>query len=554
MTPITSKEAEVLVGKANPPSLFSRIITHAPFREALKTWQMVPQSRVKILFYLARFWFFAWSGWVVLGYGEGSEPRSWLFVPLVLGIVLTIGIVIFINWRPALTFASLALSWLVIVWLVGSESWLVIWSVGSLSLLAVFGVALFIPMWHLEIRQTYVYLIEDDTPYSEGFALKSRPRPHLDAALQAELLAAGLTPELLDQFLSFGAPKFMYPQLAEKLKTHSEALLQRLAEQMADPKNRETTHLYVSAMNRAKLVWDKSKKMSVNLRLDQVITEGGSPVNIQLQFDFIFDPEAIRSPEFRLLLPKWPSMNDLETVLKGAMEGSARKEVKLHFVNMPLDSALTKGSIERFREVLPGKLTWAKDALGIAIRADSVQCSPIIHETVQEAETRMIAARAQAQADLARMKALLDHVILGGVPPKLLAGLMMVDQGFDTMALTHRADDMLDLPEADDSHKFLFYRQKYGFPPQPPKESLPNLVPEMPPRPAPPGGPDVPAPAATPDASADGASSETPPPHKPENPTPRPNRRGINIKKKQDEVIMKRGPDGVYRADDSDSE
>ncbi len=526
MTPITSQQAQAEIGKAKPPSLWTRAWTLEPYREAKKNWKTVPQARVIILLYLARFWFFIWSGWAILGYALGVDARLWLLAMLLAGIITTVGLFIFKGTRPGFAFLSLAAIWLILVAIscFTSGSWLVIWGIGSLLLLGIFAGSLFLPFWTLEVGQNDVYITEDKTYHNEGFMLKSRSGPTIDAQLRDKLIDAGVPPDSLNRFLKFGAPRFMEAELKEKLKAGSEPLFNQLWAQVDDPKHRAINIIHVAAMDRVWLLWDKGRKMTVNIRLDQVITEGGSPVNIQLQFDFAFDPETIRAPEFRLLLNKWKSMDDLETVLKGAMEGAARKEVKLHFVNIPLDSALTKGSIERFREVLAAKFSWSKDQLGIVVRADNIQCTPLIHETVQEAETKMIAARAQAQADLARMKELLNHVILGGVPPKLLAGLMMMDQGVDTMSLTHRGDDMLNLPDADDTQRFLFYKNKYGFPPTPPSDALPASVS---PKPAPEPPPQSPE-----------------PPHKPDYPTPG-NRRGVNIKK----LLARRDTDGVFRPD-----
>jgi hypothetical protein len=540
MTPISSNTAQAYIGTTRSPSLVSRMVNHAALTDALKTWKASPNARSIILFYTVRFWYLIWSAWVVLAAIFRLNFQGALLILSVGGGV--IGLLAFASLgqrRAAVAFFVSDIIWTALIWSFNYnpwvQSWIAFWAFGSVLLAPLYLISLMLPIWVLEIKQGEVYITVDKTPHSEGFMLKSRPIPRVDADLQAELVNAGVPADYLERFLRFGAPAFMREEVKTKVKPGSEMLLQRLREQLADPDRWEKPYLIVAAMDQVWLLWDKSKTISVNFDINQVITEGGSPVNIHLQFDFVFDPEVIRSPEFRLSLPKWHSMEALEAVLKKAMEGSARKVLVEFFVHVPLESALTKGSIQKFREVLPGKLVWAKDVLGISVKGDTAQCWPIIHESVQEAETRMIAARAHAQADLARLRVLLDQVILGGVPPKLLAGLMMVDQRFGQMTMTNRTDDMLNLPEADENQQLRFFLRKYGFLPHGDTDILPSRPsgslpppPQPPPSPAPPPGPE---------------------PHVPDNPTPRRSRRRINLGKKQNITTMKQGPDGVYRVD-----
>jgi hypothetical protein len=483
--------AGVEIGRARGRPLahgFERFL--ARIKQAVRQHTQDSRYRKTILAYLLFFWILGWTVWMVLFALLPSRLHLALLALTVLGlIVVCVGIWLALNggsgktalWG-AITTAALFAAFGLIVMLI-LPPWFpqigLMWAGGTLTIYILGFISLFIPFWHVEIKPGQIFLLQKglDVEY-----LKC-PRPKVDKELVKKLLDAGMPGDLLDNFLDYGGPDFMREELLNRGGQAGREGVQELFKQVDAPENRPPGPRRVSALQDVWLLWDKSRTVNVSMRLEQIITREGSPVNMLLEFSFVFDPEAIRlKPDFRLSLPKWRSVEALEAVLRTVMENAVRRIARPFFVEVPLQSALTIGSVNAFRAELPGKLNWTRPTLGITVKAETVQCTPIIHETVQEAETSMIAARAKAQADMARLQALLDQVMLAGVPPKLLAGLLLLDQGSDTFLNVPQQADVLDLPEANEAQLRRFLQSKYGYVPQvPAREDTPPLP--MPPAP-----------------------------------------------------------------------
>ncbi|NWG15287.1 MAG: hypothetical protein HXY41_01505 [Chloroflexi bacterium] len=488
--PMNFDAAGVEIGRARGRPLargFDHFMTR--IKRAVEQHHLDSRRRLTILAYLLFFWVLGWTVWVALFTLLPSRlhPALLALTGLLL-IVACIGIWLTLGgssgsgktarWGALVGAALFAAFGLLVA--VALPPWFaqpgLLWAGGTLMIYILVFISLFIPFWHVEIKPGQIYLLQkgSDVQY-----LKC-PRPKVEKELIKQVVEAGMRRDLLDNFLDFGGPDFMREELLDKVAQAERDKVRELFRQVDALENRPPGPRRVSALQDVWLLWDKSHVVNVSMKLEQIITREGSPVNMLLEFAFVFDPEAIRlNPEFRLSLPKWRSVEALEAVLQKALENAIRRIARQFFVTVPLQSALTIGSIDEFRRFLPGELNWTRPALGITVKAETVQCTPIIHETVQEAETSMIASRAKAQADMARLQALLDQVMLAGVPPKLLAGLLLLEQGSEAFLNVPQQADVLDLPEANEAQLRRFLQSRYGYVPQIPARGVAGSTPPL---------------------------------------------------------------------------
>jgi len=217
-------------------------------------------------------------------------------------------------------------------------------------------------------------------------------------------------------------------------------------------------------MDNERLIWDLKRTVTSTLVIDQLVTKDGHPVQIELQFTYSFDPESIRKPEFRHSLINIMSMDQMVAVLRDVMEVAATSVARLYFIHLPLRSALTQGSVEDFRRDFPQHMA-AFQSLGIVVQPERTQCRPLIAPEVQKAEIEMLASRARALADTARLQALIEKVMLHGVPAELLGGLLMLDpssgSGPNRVYQLQANADVVTLPEASPQQQARFIYQKF---------------------------------------------------------------------------------------------
>ena len=342
----------------------------------------------------------------------------------------------------------------------------VLW--GWAWILFIYVIMLFMPIWMIAIKHGEVYLVKDESIYPEGFRLDSRPGPRVDKDVIEVLVNSGIQRELINSFMRFNGPAYMRKALADQMRPDADVvarrMLQSLFDQAADrSRTIATPTLWVSAMDNERLIWDRKQSIPVKLVIDQLVTKDSHPVKIELQFNFSFDPEAIRKPEFRHGLVKINSMDAMKTLLQSVLEAGATSIARLYFIRLPLRAALTQGSVEEFRRDFPQRMAGFQ-SLGILIQPKSVSCRPLIDPEVQRAETEMLASQAQALADTARLQALIEKVMLHGVPPELLAGLMFLDQSTTGVNKTYQMisnPDLISLPEADRQQQARYIYQKF---------------------------------------------------------------------------------------------
>ncbi len=500
-------------------------------------------ARRSVIFWTAFAWFVAWTLYLLLSsvvYATwGISPGNPVIV-VGLGGLLLGNLLLWLlvgkgdlNWRAHVFYSVTCGLWIGIVGGISlpftnpAESYFIGLILIGLTLVA----ALPLPLWKIKLELGQVYIDERQTP----FVLYTRPQPHIEAGLRQQLIDAGLPVDLLNKFLDFGGPPFMHEALRQQLQGAHVELLNTLFDQVKAPANQPMDTLWVSALDPVWLCWNTTRSINVSIRGHMVITDSGSHVMLDIDFKAAFDPTLITNPEFRLSLPHQKTIGQREELLRSLLAEAARKHARLFFVTRPLQAALTRGSVDDFRQQLPDRLAAFKPALGLTIKPDSVQCAPQVSSEVRDAENEMIASRARAQAGTARLQALLDQVILSGVPPRLLAGLLLADKA-DSPVQTHTRDfDMLDLPETTEDQQWRFYWRKYGYSPQ----ALPEAIPPV-------------TPTQVPNLPPVQSTSQPPQPSTRPEAKPSGNRHTIDIRQKRDEMIARPGKDGVYRVDDED--
>ena len=407
-----------------------------------ENWKESPATRVRILLSFACLWAYLWIPVTLVLY------NFWRFVfifpyfcALVVIAVFAVLYLMYGRTRSALnlafTITALVVFWFLLVNLpiflfdgpiqpIHMIVWGVIW------IIVIMATTLFLPIWMIAIRPNEIYYYEDRQVQPDGYHLVSRPRPLIDPNTYRALLACPRIPnDELDRFIDFNGPVYMRQTLLQKIDNAdyvSRRMLHQLFHQIDHPTHPVDTVLWVSAMDKVWLMWDTSETVWCSINIRQLITRDGHPVDMHLQFGFAFDPNAIQRPEARLKLRDVRSRDDLKAQLLAKMEGTAKGIAQLYFIDLSLRDALTSGSVKNFGSTFVQKMTWTSMD-GITIQSGTVQCVPILHQDVLEAEIQMQASRARALEETARVQALIDKIINQGVPPELLAGLLYLDRG-----------------------------------------------------------------------------------------------------------------------------
>lgn len=438
------------------------------FSEALKNHRVDARYRRLILYYFAFFWILGWSLWVLL-----TSPLPVLRRPLtLLSFLVVIGAILLV-WllldqrKTSLWVAGTALALFVLFTLVVSiflnpvmNQPGLLWAWGTLFIYLVGAIALFVPMWHVDIKPGEIFLIEDKQVKPEGFRLEKRPRPKVDPALLDAIKRAGVPADRLDKFLDYGGPRFMREELVNTIRPQELPTLQTFFRQVDS--NQPQVTLRAPAVRKFRLVWNRADVIRVGpMNIENLITKEGNTVAIELDFTGTYSPFDIREPEARMKLAEWESVDAMKKHHAELLAWKARRSAQHYFVDIPLQSALTDGSIKKFCARLEDELKWAKDVFGVAVKKEGVQCRPIIPTEVQQAETQMLASRPNAQAETARLQALLEQVFKYQVPPRLLAGLMMADRGVEK-TVQSTLGDMLELPEPSGEQRKTYFQQKYN--------------------------------------------------------------------------------------------
>lgn len=464
-------------------------------------WRERPDVRQKILINIAFYWLFAWllaSGFIVQTW-EFNFLLPFFSVFTALATFLALYLPHGRN-RSALimsgTVVIVLAFWLVMInvpvavlrdverlpWLLGNlmplNDWgsYAIW--GGLWIGLITLVMMWMPIWMIEIQYGEVFLVHDQS--AEGFHLSSRAGPKVDREVINTLVAAGIPKDVINSFIHYNGPRYMRKVLVERagpeidMMTHR--MLQTLFEQVADQKRTPPPVLWVSALDRERLLWDCKKSVPVALEIDQLVTKDGHPIKIALEFSCSFNPEAIRAPEFRLGLTNVPSVEAMQNRIETVMKAGAMSVARLYFIHLSLRDALTQGAVEEFRRDFPGLMA-GFGAVGITVKPASVNCRPVLDRLIIEAETEMLASRARALAETAKLQALVEKVILHGVPADLLAGLMFVDQSttgeYKSLQLQSDAGRMALLPEASNQQQARYLYQKFQG--DIPREMVPQL-------------------------------------------------------------------------------
>ncbi len=477
-------------------------------RSSRVLWRERPDIRQKILLNTAILWGEAWTLTAIGVFAFWDYNFLLPFASLFLLVTFCAGFFVLLGRNRAAaviagTLAAMLLFWLVMInapifFLNDPQSLppllallvdsplatpaYVLW--GWAWILFIYVILLFMPVWMIEIKHGEVYLVQDDSSTPEGFRLDSRPGPRVDKEVVEVLVDSGVPRDLIDSFIRFNGPAYMRKVLVDKLKPDTDVvtkrMLRQLFEQAAD-RSRTIVRpiLWVSAMDNERLLWDRKQLVKCQLVIDQLVTKDGHPVQVELQFSFSFDPEAIRKPEFRHSLVNIRSMDAMKAVLREVLEAGATSVARLYFIRLPLRAALTQGSVEDFRRDFPQEMTGFQ-SLGIVIQPETTQCRPLMDPEVQRAEIDMLASRARALADTARLQALIDKVMLQGVPADLLGGLLMLDSsaGPNRVYQLNSRADLLPLPEANPQQQARYIYHKF-------RGDLPGeVIPELPPVPS----------------------------------------------------------------------
>lgn len=471
--PTSFDTAGVEVGRLRPsrrwPLKNQRQAFWPRFNDALKNHRVDSRYRQLILYYFGLFWILGWTLWVLL-----TSPLPMFRRPLTLLSFLVVAGAIVVIWLlleqgktgrwVALTLLGLFVGFTIAVSIllrpVMNQAGL-LWAWGCLFIYIAGAIALFVPMWAVDIKPGEIFLIEDKQARPEGFRLEKRPRPKIDPALLDAVKKAGIPADRLDKFLDYGGPQFMREELLQTARPpQGQPILQTFFQQV--DKNQPKITLLASAVKRFRLVWKSGDIIKVGpLTIESLITKEGNTVAVELDFAGSYNPFDIREPDARLKLMEWESVDAMKQHHAELLAWRSKRSAQHFFVDIPLQSALTDGSIKKFCARLEEDLKWAKDVFGITIKKEGVQCRPIIPTEVKQAETQMMAARPNAQAETARVQALLEQVFKYQVPPKLLAGLMMADRGVEK-TVQSTLGDMLELPEPSGEQRKTYFEQKYN--------------------------------------------------------------------------------------------
>lgn len=478
---------------------------HYVLNPALRSlWRERTDIRRKILINVAFFWGYAWTAGCLLIMSAWNFNFMLPFVSVFLALaVFGLLYLMFGRNRASLVLAGHILI-LVVFWLMMINAPIFVlkdlnrFSLLSLNILnpqlsyilwgwvwiaLVYIIVLFMPIWMVEIQYGDVYLVRDES--NERFHLDSRAGPRVDREVIEALVAGGIPRDVISTFIRFNGPVYMRTSLLEKVNSDTDLItrrmLQTLFEQVADKSRTPPPILWVSALDDERLLWDRKRSVQIrNLLIDQLMTKDGHPVKIELSFDCSFDPEAIRNPEFRLGLVKIHSTNEMAQRIEDVMKAGAISAARLYFIKLPLRAALTQGTVEDFRRDFPALMSGFQ-SLGIVVNPNSVLCHPVLDPLVQQAETDMLASRARALSETAKLQALIEKVMLHGVPPDLLAGLLFLDQGTSgaNKALQMQsAVGVMPLPAPDNQQQARFMYQKF-------RGDVPgDMIPELPAHPA----------------------------------------------------------------------
>ncbi|HEX2908339.1 MAG TPA: DMT family transporter [Phototrophicaceae bacterium] len=368
----------------------------------------------------------------------------------------------------------------------------ILWAVGALLICGLGAAAFFVPIWHVDLKYGEIFLIADPTAGPEKFRLVMRPAPEVDKALIEAVIRAGAAAERVNKFLDYGGPQFMQEELVQAVGTNSQSALYQLFTQTRDPHRQPKAILRAHTFKKMRLVWTRSDNIKIDsTTVDNLITKEGTSLAVELGFACTFDPFDIREPDSWLKLADWESIGAMRKFFQDVLGWRARQIAQQYFVGIPLQSAMTDGSIKKFRHELAEKMAWAKDVFGLTLKPEGVQCRPLVPDQVRLEEINMLASHPRAQAETARIQALVEQVFKYNVPPKLLAGLLLVDKGSEKLVQS-TFDDMLGLPDPDVGQREIYHQQKYYnqqplLPQAPPNPTLPPSTPPPPPAPAPRG-------------------------------------------------------------------
>ncbi|MBI5668661.1 MAG: hypothetical protein HZC41_11700 [Chloroflexi bacterium] len=436
--------------------------------EALKNHRVDARYRRLILYYFGFFWIIGWTLWVLL-----TAPLPLFRLPLtLLSFLVVVGAIVLIwlalDQRQTSLWAAGTAVGLFALFVLAVSVFLrpvmnqpaLLWAWGTLFIYLIGALALLVPIWHVDIKPGEIFLIEDRQVKPEGFRLEKRPRPKVDPALLDAVRRAGIPPDRLEKFLDYGGPRFMREELINTVRPQELPMLQAFFQQV--DQNQPKVTLRAPAVQKFRLVWNRADVIRVGpINIENLITKEGNTVAIELDFASTYSPFDIREPEARLKLAEWESVEAMKHHHAELLAWKARRAAQHYFVDIPLQSALTDGSIKKFCARLEDELQWAKDVFGITVKQEAVQCRPIIPTEVQQAETQMLASRPNAQAETARLQALLEQVFKYQVPPRLLAGLMMADRGVEK-TVQSTLGDMLELPEPTGDQRKTYFQQKYN--------------------------------------------------------------------------------------------
>lgn len=457
-------------------------------------WKEKPGIRVRILISFALLWAYLW---VPVTFAIDRFWRFMFIFPYFGALVITfVFVAIFLTQgrrRPALnlafTIAAILLFWFVIVnvpfiLFAGpiEPIYMILW--GIFWIIASTAVMLFLPIWMIEIKPNEIYYYRDPQVEPEGYRLISRPRPLIDQTIYRALADSRyFTRDELDSFIDFNGPSYMRQQLASKIDPADIAARQNLLQlfrQIDQPSRKPESILWVAAMDKVWLLWNLGDTIWCTVDIRQIITKDGHPVDMSLQFGFSFNPHTIQKPDTRMNLGSVTSRRDLANQLRSKMEIVSGGIAQLYFIDLSLRDALTAGSVRDFGASFVEKMAWTA-ADGITIKASTVQCKPILHRDVLDAEIGMLASRARALDETARLQALVDKVMLHGVPPQLLAGLLYLDQstrGDNNTLQVHAPDrDMLGLSDAGQQAARYMYQQFHN---NPPGQAIPRMMTDVP--------------------------------------------------------------------------
>lgn len=179
---------------------------------------------------------------------------------------------------------------------------------------------------------------------------------------------------------------------------------------------------WVTAFDSWRLIWNKTKSVRVEVKLDNLVTLENLSFGIQVVCYCTFEPDKVRTPNSRLKLSQMRSETEVEESVRGSVSGFITREAHTFFQVMQSKTALEVGA-DQFRQRLAEEFnTRAGRGQQISMSAATVDCNLTLHDRILETRLDENIREIQGEHEIIQLKKLLE---LGGLNPAMQAEAIM---------------------------------------------------------------------------------------------------------------------------------